>query len=172
MKMLTGLLPASAGTASLFGKPVDGNLTEARRRVGYMSQSFSLYAELSVRQRGLRDDQEARGVAVEAMHDPRPALGAVGERCPTGDQRVDQSVVPVTRRGVDHQAGRLVDHGEVIVLEDDGERKGVRREGTRRLGLGNVDVDLFPGDEGSRRPGGQARDLNPAVSHETGGLGP
>ncbi len=50
MKMLTGLLPPSEGTARLFGKPVDANDMETRRRVGYMSQSFSLYGELSVRQ--------------------------------------------------------------------------------------------------------------------------
>jgi ribosome-dependent ATPase len=50
MKMLTGLLPATAGEASLFGQEVDGTSTDLRRRVGYMSQSFSLYTELTVRQ--------------------------------------------------------------------------------------------------------------------------
>ncbi len=50
MKMLTGLLDPSEGTAKLFGKPVDAKDMETRRRVGYMSQSFSLYGELSVRQ--------------------------------------------------------------------------------------------------------------------------
>ncbi|MGV6871667.1 ribosome-associated ATPase/putative transporter RbbA [Pseudochelatococcus sp. B33] len=50
MKMLTGLLPASEGTARLFGREVDPNDLSVRRRVGYMSQSFSLYAELTVRQ--------------------------------------------------------------------------------------------------------------------------
>lgn len=50
MKMLTGLLPPTAGKARLFGQEVDARDLETRRRVGYMSQSFSLYAELSVRQ--------------------------------------------------------------------------------------------------------------------------
>ena len=50
MKMLTGLLPASEGEAWLFGKPVDPHDLETRRRVGFMSQSFSLYSELTVRQ--------------------------------------------------------------------------------------------------------------------------
>jgi ribosome-dependent ATPase len=50
MKMLTGLLPASEGEALLFGRPLDARDLSARRRVGYMSQSFSLYAELTVRQ--------------------------------------------------------------------------------------------------------------------------
>ena len=34
----------------LFGQPVDAQDIETRRRVGYMSQAFSLYAELTVRQ--------------------------------------------------------------------------------------------------------------------------
>ena len=50
MKMLTGLLPASGGELWLFGRPLDARDIDARRRVGYMSQSFSLYAELTVRQ--------------------------------------------------------------------------------------------------------------------------
>jgi len=50
MKMLTGLLPATSGEAWLFGRKVDGHDLETRRRVGYMSQSFSLYGELTVRQ--------------------------------------------------------------------------------------------------------------------------
>ncbi|OWJ79477.1 ribosome-associated ATPase/putative transporter RbbA [Haematobacter genomosp. 1] len=50
MKMLTGLLPATEGTARLFGREVDSNDMSIRRRVGYMSQAFSLYSELTVRQ--------------------------------------------------------------------------------------------------------------------------
>ena len=50
MKMLTGLLPASEGEATLFGQPIDANSNETRMRVGYMTQAFSLYGELTVRQ--------------------------------------------------------------------------------------------------------------------------
>ncbi|HCB0433289.1 TPA: ribosome-associated ATPase/putative transporter RbbA [Klebsiella variicola subsp. variicola] len=50
MKMLTGLLPASEGEAWLFGQPIDPKDIATRQRVGYMSQAFSLYSELSVRQ--------------------------------------------------------------------------------------------------------------------------
>ena len=48
MKMLTGLLPPSEGVAKLFGKAVDARDLETRKQVGYMSQSFSLYGELTV----------------------------------------------------------------------------------------------------------------------------
>lgn len=50
MKMLTGLLPTTTGEALLFGKVLDARDLATRKRVGYMSQSFSLYGELSVRQ--------------------------------------------------------------------------------------------------------------------------
>jgi ribosome-dependent ATPase len=50
MKMLTGLLPPSEGEALLFGQPVDASDMSSRYRVGYMSQSFSLYTELTVQQ--------------------------------------------------------------------------------------------------------------------------
>jgi len=71
MKMLTGLLPASEGEAWLFGQPVNANDPQARRRVGFMSQAFSLYGELSVQEnlllharlfhlgRSLRDERVA-----------------------------------------------------------------------------------------------------------------
>lgn len=50
MKMLTGLLTPSEGEVLLFGTTLDAKDLKTRQRVGYMSQSFSLYSELTVRQ--------------------------------------------------------------------------------------------------------------------------
>jgi ribosome-dependent ATPase len=50
MKMLTGLLPPTEGTALLNGQSVKGGDVESRRNVGFMTQAFSLYTELTVRQ--------------------------------------------------------------------------------------------------------------------------
>ncbi len=50
MRMLTGLAPATEGQAWLFGTPIDGTSLETRKRLGYMTQLFSLYGELTVRQ--------------------------------------------------------------------------------------------------------------------------
>jgi ribosome-dependent ATPase len=50
MKMLTGLLPPTEGTATLFGSSVEAGSMEVRRNLGYMTQAFSLYGELSVHQ--------------------------------------------------------------------------------------------------------------------------
>ena len=49
MKMLTGLLEPSSGTARIMGSPVESGDISVRMRVGYMSQAFSLYEELTVR---------------------------------------------------------------------------------------------------------------------------
>ncbi|WP_414463682.1 ribosome-associated ATPase/putative transporter RbbA [Hyphomicrobium sp. B1] len=68
MKMLTGLLAATEGRAHLFGQEVDPDDMAVRRRVGYMSQAFSLYSELTVRQ---NLDLHARlfGLATDAIPD-------------------------------------------------------------------------------------------------------
>ncbi|NLG13660.1 MAG: ribosome-associated ATPase/putative transporter RbbA [Lentisphaerae bacterium] len=50
MRMLTGLLPVTEGVAKLFGKPIDSESPETRKNLGYMTQLFSLYNELTVRQ--------------------------------------------------------------------------------------------------------------------------
>ncbi|MDO5621964.1 MAG: ribosome-associated ATPase/putative transporter RbbA [Paracoccus sp. (in: a-proteobacteria)] len=50
MKMLTGLLQPTEGHAELFGHQVDASDMDTRRRVGFMTQAFSLYSELTVRQ--------------------------------------------------------------------------------------------------------------------------
>ncbi|MBQ7651366.1 MAG: ribosome-associated ATPase/putative transporter RbbA, partial [Victivallales bacterium] len=50
MRMLTGLIPATEGVAKLFGKPVGDDSMAVRQNLGYMTQLFSLYSELTVRQ--------------------------------------------------------------------------------------------------------------------------
>ncbi len=50
MRMLTGLLPVTAGEAWVFGRPVASEDAALRLRLGFMSQAFSLYRELTVRQ--------------------------------------------------------------------------------------------------------------------------
>lgn len=50
MKMLTGLLPPTEGTATIFGSSVEAGSMEVRKNLGYMTQAFSLYGELTVKQ--------------------------------------------------------------------------------------------------------------------------
>ena len=50
IRMLLGILPPSDGTASMLGHNAYLESETIKPRVGYMSQQFSLYADLSVRE--------------------------------------------------------------------------------------------------------------------------
>lgn len=107
MKMLTGLLPASAGQAWLFGQAVDPHDLATRRRVGYMSQSFSLYGELTVRQNLVlharlfevpRAEIPARVDEMVERFGLRSALDMLPEQLPLGlRQRLSLAVAMVHR---------------------------------------------------------------------------
>jgi ribosome-dependent ATPase len=107
MKMLTGLLPPTEGQAWLFGEPVDANDLATRRRVGYMSQAFSLYSELTVRQNLVlharlfavpageipgRVQESARRFGLEEVLDALPDALPLGQR-----QRLSLAVALIHR---------------------------------------------------------------------------
>ncbi|HEY7366687.1 MAG TPA: ATP-binding cassette domain-containing protein [Methylomirabilota bacterium] len=50
IKMLCGLLEPTHGAIQLAGERVDGRAERVRQRIGYMSQKFSLYDDLSIRE--------------------------------------------------------------------------------------------------------------------------
>ena len=105
MKMLTGLLQASEGEAWLFGHPVNAKDLETRRRVGYMSQSFSLYSELTVRQnlelhaklfQVPKDEVPGRVEKMAGRFDLTDVMDALPEKLPLGQrQRLSLAVAMI-----------------------------------------------------------------------------
>ncbi|MCX5478190.1 ribosome-associated ATPase/putative transporter RbbA [Kaistia geumhonensis] len=115
MRMLTGLLPASEGEAKLFGQKLDANDMETRRRVGFMSQAFSLYGELTVRQN--------LTLHAELFQLPMAEIGnRVGEMLDrfdlggVADQRPDS--LPLGMRQRLQLAVALVHRPEVLILDE------------------------------------------------------
>ncbi|MBU3261548.1 ribosome-associated ATPase/putative transporter RbbA [Roseovarius sp. PS-C2] len=115
MKMLTGLLEPTEGRARLFGHEVDARDMETRHRVGFMSQAFSLYSELTVRQNlelhaRLFDMEEARIPArVEEMIE-RFDLGEVVRNLP--------GALPIGIRQRLSLAVAMIHGPEILILDE------------------------------------------------------
>src|SRR4030095_6912622 len=102
MKMLRGLLPPTEGTATLFGSSVEAGSMEVRNNLGYMTQAFSLYEELTVRQNLVLDARlyhlspERHRTRIQELVDRfglRPHLDALAESLPMGlKQRLSLAV--------------------------------------------------------------------------------
>ena len=73
MKMLTGLLAPSSGHATVAGYDVATQTERVKREIGYMSQKFSLYEDLSVRE-NIRFYGGIYGLSNAAIRDKTEAL--------------------------------------------------------------------------------------------------
>lgn len=115
MKMLTGLLPASEGRALLFGETLDAADMATRMRVGYMSQSFSLYSELTVRQN--LDLHAALYQLPIAERAPRVAeMLATFDLEDAADQRPDSLPLGIRQRL--QLAVAMIHRPEVLILDE------------------------------------------------------
>nr|WP_242518587.1 ABC transporter ATP-binding protein [Halochromatium roseum] len=95
VRMLTGLLTPSAGTVSVLGHQLPRDAERLKRRIGYMTQKFSLYDDLTVAE-NLRFVAEIYGLsqriarqrisellstyALEPMHNRRAGRMSGGQR--------------------------------------------------------------------------------------------
>ena len=130
-----------------------------------------------VRRVVFRHHHQPARVLVETMDDAGPgdAADAAEPALAMMEQGVDEGVVLGAGRGMHHHAGRLVEHEQGVVLEQDGERQVARREGRglrgwpfdmdglagarvmRRLDDLVVDADGAGADEALQRVAGNAR---------------
>jgi len=143
-RMLCGLLPLSAGQATVAGVDLRRARAQARSRIGYMAQKFSLYTDLSVDQNlefyssayGLAGDQRRERVrwALETF-ELADSKGARAGELPLGYQQrlalaaalmhrpeilfLDEptsGVDPVARREFWRQINALVESGVTVLV--------------------------------------------------------
>jgi drug efflux transport system ATP-binding protein len=143
-RMMCGLLTPTSGTARVTGIDLKRSASQARQRLGYMAQKFSLYGNLTVRQNltffsgayGLRGarQQQAVNSMIEAFK-LEPFLGTNSETLPLGfKQRLalacavmhepdilfldepTSGVDPVTRREFWTHINGLVEKGVTVMV--------------------------------------------------------
>jgi ribosome-dependent ATPase len=115
MKMLTGLLPASEGRAELLGSPIEAHDLSTRLRIGYMSQSFSLYEELSVRA-NLELHARLFRIPTEEMSGRIASALARFELAPVADAR--PASLPLGMRQRLQLAAACLHEPEVLILDE------------------------------------------------------
>jgi ABC-2 type transport system ATP-binding protein len=143
-KMMCGLLKPTSGQGFVAGLHLGRAAAQARARLGYMAQKFSLYGDLTVRQNllffsgvyGLRGGDQAKAVAAMVdVFDLQPFLGRSAADLPLGfKQRLalacaamhqpdvlfldepTSGVDPITRREFWNHINGLVEKGVTVLV--------------------------------------------------------
>ncbi|WMY91172.1 ribosome-associated ATPase/putative transporter RbbA [Snodgrassella communis] len=115
MKMLTGLLDASSGTAQLLGHTVNADDMRTRMKIGYMSQSFSLYEELTVRQNLVLSARLYRMDAAQIEHSVQQSLQQF-DLVEFAD--IQPSELPLGIRQRLQLAAACLHHPQVLILDE------------------------------------------------------
>ena len=136
MRMITGFIPPTAGTASVCGFDIADNPIEAKRRIGYLPEAAPSYHEMTVfaflkfaaEMRGLRGDEG------------RSAIGRAVEACSL--QGVLSQTIETLSKGFKHRtclAQSILHDPEVLILDEptdglDPNQKHEVRSLIRRMG--------------------------------------
>lgn len=115
MRILTGFMPASAGTARIAGFDIHEQSLEARRQIGYLPEHAALYRDMRVRQY-LRFSGKLHGMGRADMVE---RLDLVLDRCGLGE-RADQ-IIGTLSRGYRQRVGiaqALLHDPKVLILDE------------------------------------------------------
>lgn len=115
MKMLTGYLPPTAGTAGIAGYDILDKPLEARRHLGYMPENVPLYDDMRVYEY-LRYRAKLKGIRGNAI---REQVGQVAERCGL-DSRI-KSMISTLSKGYRQRVGladALLGEPELLILDE------------------------------------------------------
>jgi len=179
LRVLAGLLPASAGETTVLGRPVWGQRRRLHRRLGYLAQRFALYGDLTVDENiqffallyGVRDwrtrrDQLLRRVSLEPFRSRQAERlsGGMKQKLALACTLIHSPVMllldepttgvdPVTRRELWRLLGALVADGLTLVVATPYLDEAERCTRVILMHHGRVLADAPPAEIRGRLPG-------------------
>ena len=115
MKVITGFIPPSSGTATIAGYDIVNESLEARRHIGYMPETVPLYTEMTVREY-LDYMGKLRGMTAERI---RARIDDVVEICHLEDYHT--SIIGKLSKGFRQRLGiaqAILHEPDVLVLDE------------------------------------------------------